>query len=51
MAADEITRLETTVNRLNQALPGLVDSLSLSIIARLPNGKYRNIIQDEIYTD
>lgn len=48
---DEITRLETTVNRLNQALPGMVDSLSLSIIARLPNGKYRDIIQDEIYTD
>jgi len=49
--SDEIARLQSTVNRLNRALPGLVDSLSLSIVARLPNGRYRNIVQDETYTD
>ncbi len=32
-------------------LPGLVDSLSLSIVARLPNGKYRNITSQEVYAD
>ncbi len=50
--ADEIARLENTVARLNQALPGLVDSLSLSIVVRLPNGRYRNITQaQDVYAD
>ncbi|KAB2867613.1 MAG: hypothetical protein F9K43_14130 [Bauldia sp.] len=40
---DEIARVESTVERLNKALPGLVDSLSLSIVAKLPNGKFRTI--------
>lgn len=48
---DEITRLETTVERLDRALPGLLDSLSLSIVVRLPNGKYRNITEQEILVD
>ena len=41
--SDEIARVESTVERLNRALPGLVDSLSLSIVAKLPNGKFRTI--------
>jgi hypothetical protein len=48
---DEIARLETTVERLNHALPGLLSSLSLSIVARLPNGKYRNITGQEACAD
>lgn len=40
---DEIARIESTVDSLNKALPGLVDSLSLSIVAKLPNGKFRTI--------
>jgi len=40
---DEIARIESTVDRLNRSLPGLVDSLSLSIVAKLPNGKFRTI--------
>jgi hypothetical protein len=41
--SDEVARVESTVDRLDKALPGLVDSLSLSIVAKLPNGKFRNI--------
>ncbi|MCA9797855.1 MAG: hypothetical protein KC910_38875, partial [Candidatus Eremiobacteraeota bacterium] len=48
---DEITRLQNTVDKLNRAVPGMIDSLSLSIVVRLPNGRYRNIIQHEIYSD
>jgi len=48
---DEIARLQSTVERLNRALPGLVESLSLSIVVRLPNGRYRNIIEREVYSD
>ena len=48
---DEIARLEKTLDRLDQALPGLLDSLSLSIVVRLPNGKYRNITEQEILVD
>ena len=48
---NEIARLQSTVDRLNRAVPGLVDGLSLSIVVRLPNGRYRNIIRDEVYAD
>lgn len=42
-ADNEIARLEKTVDRLNRALPGMLDSLSLSIVVRQPNGRYRTI--------
>ncbi len=48
---DEVVRLETTVERLNKALPGLLTSLSLSIVVRLANGKYRNITGQEDLVD
>ena len=45
---DEIARIESTVERLDKALPGLVDSLSLSIVAKLPNGRYRTIAGKDV---
>jgi len=49
--SNEISRVESTVERLNKALPGLVQSLSLSIVAKLPNGKYRDITAQKVVAD
>jgi len=39
----ELDRLEKAVERLHVALPGLVESLSLRIVAKVSAGRYRDI--------
>jgi hypothetical protein len=44
--SSEITRLEKTVAHLKKALPGLVESLSLRVVARISTRRYRDIINE-----
>jgi len=46
-AKSEITRVEKTVEQLQKTLPGLAENLSLCIVAKLPNGRYRDIIRQQ----
>jgi hypothetical protein len=40
----EIVRLENTVDRLQKTLPGLIESLSLRIVAKVSAGHYRDVV-------
>ena len=42
---DEIARVEKTLERLDKTLPGLADTLSLRVVARLGRGRYRDVLQ------
>ncbi len=42
-AKTEIDRVQKTLDQLNRFIPGLVDSLSFSLVAKLPNGRYRDL--------
>ncbi len=44
---NEIKRLEKTVDYLKNTLPGLAESLSLCILVRISNKRYRDLIKDE----
>lgn len=43
----EIQRLEKTVEHIRKTLPGLAESLSLCILARVSHKRYRDLIKDE----
>jgi hypothetical protein len=40
----EIVRLEKTVDKLQKSLPGLIESLSLRLVAKVTAGRYRDIV-------
>ena len=44
---NEIGRVEKTLDHLNKTLPGLAESLSLCIVARISNKHYRDLIKGE----
>ena len=46
-AKSEISRVEKTVERLQRTLPGLVETLSLCIVAKTSNGHYRDLTRHE----
>lgn len=50
-SGDEIHRLKKTVVDLEKAMPGLVKTLQLRIVARVRRGTYLDIITDETLTD
>ena len=41
--SSEAIRLEKTIEKLKKTLPGLVESLSLRIVAKLSVGRYRDV--------
>jgi len=45
-AHSEMARLEKTVTDLKRTLPGLAENLSLCIVAKLGNGRYRDLIRE-----
>jgi hypothetical protein len=42
--SSEAVRLEKTIDKLKRTLPGLVESLSLRVVAKLSVGRYRDVI-------
>ena len=42
-AKTEILRVEKTIERLEKNIPGLVENLSLCIVAKRANGRYRDV--------
>jgi hypothetical protein len=48
---DEVTRVEKTVERLDKSMPGLADTLSLSLVAKVSRRRYRNVIKGEEFVD
>jgi len=42
----EIARLERTVEALKKSLPGLIESLSLHVVAKVSAGRYRDIVNE-----
>ena len=32
-------------------MPGLIEGLSMRVVARLPRGRYRDLINDELLSD
>jgi hypothetical protein len=50
-ARTEIERVEKTLDQLNRYSPGLVDGLSLSLVAKLPNGRFRDMTKKVEFTD
>ena len=41
---DEINRVQKTLDRLDKTLPGLIETLSLRVVARLPRGRFRDLV-------
>jgi hypothetical protein len=48
---DEVSRVGRALDRLDKTLPGLIEALSLRVVARLPRGRYRDVINDVNLTD
>jgi hypothetical protein len=44
---DEVARVERTLDRLDRTLPGMVENLSLCLVAKLPRGRYRDVVKGE----
>lgn len=48
---DEVSRVLRALDRLDRTLPGLAESLSLSVVARLPRGRYRDLVSGDTVVD
>jgi hypothetical protein len=48
---DEVSRLGRALERLDKTLPGMTEALSLRVVARVPRGRYRNLVNGELLSD